>query len=127
MGSPPSDSSIAGAEKLPAHDDVDNLSAKTFDPQSDAELEKTVWRKMDMWILPVVSIFYLLSFLVSSIHLQMKDLSEVPLRVFTDIESLLHYSSRNFNLNVEPDIYPSYRIAVILLMLELRVSRQTSK
>lgn len=29
-------------------------------------LEKRVWRKMDLFILPVVTMFYLLSFLVSS-------------------------------------------------------------
>ena len=31
----------------------------------DPTLEKTVWRKLDKWILPVVAMFYLLSFLVS--------------------------------------------------------------
>ncbi|KAJ7119055.1 major facilitator superfamily domain-containing protein [Mycena epipterygia] len=32
-------------------------------PVINAELERTVWRKLDVWILPVATIFYLLSFL----------------------------------------------------------------
>jgi hypothetical protein len=30
----------------------------------DPALEKVVWRKLDLWILPTVAMFYLLSFLV---------------------------------------------------------------
>jgi hypothetical protein len=30
-----------------------------------AHLERIVWRKLDRWVLPVATIFYLLSFLVS--------------------------------------------------------------
>lgn len=33
--------------------------------QSDDQLERTVWKKLDLWVLPVVTIYYLLSFLVS--------------------------------------------------------------
>lgn len=39
-----------------------------FEEISDAEkarLEGTVWRKLDIWVLPVCTMFYLLSFLVS--------------------------------------------------------------
>jgi hypothetical protein len=39
-----------------------------FEEISDAEevlLERTVWRKLDRWVLPICTIFYLLSFLVS--------------------------------------------------------------
>ncbi|KAJ7290157.1 major facilitator superfamily domain-containing protein [Mycena rebaudengoi] len=32
-------------------------------PVFNSELERVVWRKIDMWILPIVTIFYLLSFL----------------------------------------------------------------
>lgn len=38
------------------------LSALSRD---DKRLEKVVWRKLDLFILPVVAMFYLLSFLVS--------------------------------------------------------------
>lgn len=31
----------------------------------DPALEKRIWRKLDLYILPVVTLFYLLSFLVS--------------------------------------------------------------
>ena len=34
-------------------------------PRDDQRLEKVVWRKLDLYILPVVAMFYLLSFLVS--------------------------------------------------------------
>lgn len=33
--------------------------------EENAILDKIVWRKLDIWILPVLSMFYLLSFLVS--------------------------------------------------------------
>jgi hypothetical protein len=33
----------------------------------DPAMEKVVWRKLDMWILPTVAMFFLLSFLVSRI------------------------------------------------------------
>lgn len=35
--------------------------------EPDYTLEKVVWRKLDLWILPVVTMFYFLSFLVSSV------------------------------------------------------------
>jgi hypothetical protein len=31
---------------------------------TDSTLERTVWIKLDRWIIPVITIFYLLSFLV---------------------------------------------------------------
>jgi hypothetical protein len=31
-------------------------------------MERTVWRTLDLWILPVASMFYLLSFLLSPCH-----------------------------------------------------------
>ena len=34
-------------------------------PRDDERLERVVWRKLDCFILPVVAMFYLLSFLVS--------------------------------------------------------------
>ncbi|KAJ6630309.1 major facilitator superfamily domain-containing protein [Mycena sp. CBHHK59/15] len=42
---------------------VDASSVGSDQPITNSELEKVVWRKLDMWILPVVTIFYLLSFL----------------------------------------------------------------
>lgn len=43
--------------------DAESLSDESL--ALDPALEKIVWRKMDKWILPVVAMFYLLSFLVS--------------------------------------------------------------
>lgn len=45
------------------------LSELTLDkpaesPYLDDALEKRVWRKLDLYVLPVVSVFYLLSFIV---------------------------------------------------------------
>lgn len=34
----------------------------------DPAMEKKVWRKIDTYVLPIVAMFYLLSFLVSSIQ-----------------------------------------------------------
>ncbi|KAJ6567140.1 major facilitator superfamily domain-containing protein [Mycena capillaripes] len=42
---------------------VDSSSLGSDQPIVNDELERTVWRKLDIWILPVVTIFYLLSFL----------------------------------------------------------------
>jgi hypothetical protein len=45
-----------------AGSEADSLEAEamTVNPA----LERVVWRKMDLWILPIVAMFYLLSFLV---------------------------------------------------------------
>lgn len=51
------------------HDDLTASSRNDSDlsePIIDHTLEKTVWRKLDLWILPVVAMFYFLSFLVST-------------------------------------------------------------
>ncbi|KAJ7107243.1 major facilitator superfamily domain-containing protein [Mycena crocata] len=42
---------------------ADSSSVGSDQPIVDSELERTVWRKLDIWILPVVTMFYLLSFL----------------------------------------------------------------
>ncbi|KAJ7041990.1 major facilitator superfamily domain-containing protein [Mycena alexandri] len=42
---------------------VDASSVGSDQPVVNSELERVVWRKLDVWILPVVTIFYLLSFL----------------------------------------------------------------
>ncbi|KAJ7700772.1 major facilitator superfamily domain-containing protein [Mycena rosella] len=42
---------------------VDSSSVGSDQPIVNSELERTVWRKLDIWVLPVVTIFYLLSFL----------------------------------------------------------------
>lgn len=44
---------------------VDASSLGSDQPIVNDVLERTVWRKLDIWILPVVTMFYLLSFLVS--------------------------------------------------------------
>jgi len=41
-----------------------DVSSVSSEMALDEALEKTVWRKLDVWILPVVAMFYLLSFLV---------------------------------------------------------------
>lgn len=43
-------------------DSVTGHGSTVFDPA----LERIVWRKMDKWVLPIVSMFYFLSFLVST-------------------------------------------------------------
>ncbi|KAJ7221518.1 major facilitator superfamily domain-containing protein [Mycena pura] len=43
---------------------TDSSSLESDQPISNPALEATVWRKLDMWILPIVTLFYLLSFLV---------------------------------------------------------------
>ena len=54
------DSTRSDREKVAA----DIGSVESMSPTDDPALEK-VWRKMDLYILPVVAMFYLLSFLVS--------------------------------------------------------------
>jgi hypothetical protein len=44
----------------------DSDSDVVYTTEKDAELEKRVWYKMDWWLLPIVALFYLLSFLVCS-------------------------------------------------------------
>jgi hypothetical protein len=44
---------------------VDSSSLGSDQPLVNDQLERTVWRKLDIWILPIVTLFYLLSFLVS--------------------------------------------------------------
>jgi hypothetical protein len=48
--------------------DASSVNSRTGIAVQDPALEKTVWRKLDKWILPVVAMFYLLSFLVSEIQ-----------------------------------------------------------
>jgi hypothetical protein len=45
--------------------ETSSLSSEPVPVQLDPALDKIVWRKLDLWILPVVSMFYFLSFLVS--------------------------------------------------------------
>lgn len=92
-GLPPSETSIPEEEKNRRDSQVENSSTDALDSDSDAALEKRVWRKLDVWILPVVTIFYLLSFLVSpSSNQQIKarcTLSDSPIedvvRSFTEL------------------------------------------
>jgi hypothetical protein len=44
---------------------VDSSSLGSDQPLVNDQLERTVWRKLDIWVLPIVTLFYLLSFLVS--------------------------------------------------------------
>ena len=46
---------------LEKHASTDDSSSGSF---NDPYLEKRVWRKLDIFILPVVAMFYFLSFLV---------------------------------------------------------------
>lgn len=50
-------------------EDVNSLSATHASSSSiyNPALEKRVWRKLDLYVLPVVAMFYLLSFLVRHI------------------------------------------------------------
>jgi hypothetical protein len=61
--------SLSSTNPEKPHDGSSELS--TFSESSapiDPTLERVVWRKMDMWLLPVVAMFYFLSFLVSRAH-----------------------------------------------------------
>ncbi|KAJ7490999.1 major facilitator superfamily domain-containing protein [Mycena latifolia] len=54
---------VASRTSTDPEKNVDSSSVGSDQPIVNAELERTVWRKLDMWILPIVTIFYLLSFL----------------------------------------------------------------
>lgn len=68
-----STSSLADERLLPFNI-CDSMSAKSNCGSSisvdneakQGELERYVWLKLDLWVLPVVTMFYLLSFLVCS-------------------------------------------------------------
>ena len=47
------------------HDSQSSRESPSPAPVVDPALDKRVWRKLDLFILPVVTMFYLLSFLVS--------------------------------------------------------------
>jgi len=47
----------------------------------DSALEDRVWRKLDLRVLPVVAIFYLLSFLVSSVGIPGQVKIDFPYRI----------------------------------------------
>lgn len=44
--------------------ETSSLGSDSSAPQVDPSMEKVVWRKLDLWLLPTVAMFYLLSFLV---------------------------------------------------------------
>jgi len=50
-------------KRLDFDDNSHNIPSPTVGPSVNPALEKRVWRKLDMWVLPVVTMFYLLSFL----------------------------------------------------------------
>ncbi|KAJ6500774.1 major facilitator superfamily domain-containing protein [Mycena sanguinolenta] len=56
-------------DKVPSRTSTDpekNVDANSLDsdqPVVNEKLESVVWRKLDIWVLPIVSLFYLLSFL----------------------------------------------------------------
>jgi hypothetical protein len=65
MASPPSLHS-SDPEKRDKHSESEkSLDGLAGPPLVDDVLEKRVWRKLDLYVLPVVSMFYLLSFIVS--------------------------------------------------------------
>jgi len=75
-----SDSSVSDPEKGAA--DIGSVSS--VGPTEDPALEK-VWRKVDLYVLPVVAMFYLLSFLVS--HL-LQDVEAKPFMLRQDRTNL---------------------------------------
>ncbi|KAJ6606112.1 major facilitator superfamily domain-containing protein [Mycena vulgaris] len=54
---------VASRTSTDPEKNVESSSLGSDQPVVNSELERTVWRKLDIWILPVVTIFYLLSFL----------------------------------------------------------------
>ncbi|KAJ7084863.1 major facilitator superfamily domain-containing protein [Mycena belliarum] len=54
---------VASRTSLDPEKNVDASSVGSDQHVVNPELERTVWRKLDIWILPIVTLFYLLSFL----------------------------------------------------------------
>jgi hypothetical protein len=54
-------------------------SRETLRDPADLVMERTIWRKLDLYILPVVSMFYFLSFLVSTLLAFWRNDSERPI------------------------------------------------
>jgi hypothetical protein len=61
------DNASSHASGDPEKQDESESSRKSLSPAPpvDAAFDQRVWRKLDLWILPVVAMFYFLSFLVS--------------------------------------------------------------
>jgi hypothetical protein len=57
-----------GAERTSEIFQEDEKNNDAAGGMTDVILERTVWHKIDRWILPVITIFYLLSFLVRATH-----------------------------------------------------------
>jgi hypothetical protein len=56
---------VASRSSSDPEKNVDSSSLGSDQPLVNDQLERTVWRKLDIWVLPIVTLFYLLSFLVS--------------------------------------------------------------
>ncbi|KAJ7778828.1 major facilitator superfamily domain-containing protein [Mycena maculata] len=54
---------VASRTSTDPEKNVDSSSLGSDQPIVNSELEAKVWRKLDVWILPIVTLFYLLSFL----------------------------------------------------------------
>lgn len=67
MDRKPSFSASSDPEKVPNSEARSGASDRSETPLLvDDALERRVWRKLDWYVLPVVSMFYFLSFLVSN-------------------------------------------------------------
>lgn len=49
--------------------DSSAIRVEPFTTQLDPKMGKGVWRKLDLWLLPTVAMFYLLSFMVRQISI----------------------------------------------------------
>lgn len=96
LRSPTSQEKHTGSEAGSLGDDSFGDKSTIIDPA----LEKVVWRKMDKWILPVVAMFYLLSFLVSTTTLCRPSSSKLGLniRIGPTLEMLVSQAYRKISI-----------------------------
>lgn len=60
---------LRGSPSLGRVKELDELKDNGFSEAERIALEGSVWRKLDRWVLPVCTIFYLLSFLVCFVQI----------------------------------------------------------
>lgn len=98
-------------------------------PVHDPVMERRVWRKLDMWLLPVVTIFYLLNFLVSlehpqpylsSAHLVTQDRSNIGNARIAGLQKDLKMTNKQYSIALTVTYVP-YIIAELPSNLLLKV------
>lgn len=64
MAIPLSKTASPGSQSQSTHKADLSVDTVSLVPSVDPAMEKVVWRKLDLYVLPMVALFYLLSFLV---------------------------------------------------------------